>query len=477
MEEYDEVINFIKKDKCFDIVFETEEDKEKINISNIIEYEQLIKVCNELGINTKKEKNILINDEEENLNFESLIHLIFIKQQLEYKVKYDETNIQTLNEINSNHFLFLIYQSFYHKKIHLLLNDILYLYNNFFYIQNLSFEEINFLFLNNFKKLKAHINWFDNKLDNNSISKKAESIIEKITNHILKMPDIFSFLCKYLFKILHNNGKIKLIISSKYIIEYVCIGIVLFCLKIIYGLNDLPYMCLIINNINKKYFDYDDIELNEKLDIFKENTKNDGLIKLYNSFPSELDLINILINEIKFRNANSLLINSSQRKLTYDKNYKSKYIDINLNYLYKNFYDDFSQDISELEEKYKNTKIKTNNNNNKKKKKIWKISTTNKFNKKLDIIENPPKNYNPFLKEEFSFHKSIYKNDTSNVEFPLPFDTYIRMKKHSQKILINYHRPTELMFLFLFSEYFKIDYLSLRTITKLIEYYLEKIYK
>ena len=290
------------------------------------------------------------------------------------------------------------------------------------------------------------------------------------------MPDIFSFLCKYLFKILHNNGKIKLIISSKYIIEYVCIGIVLFCLKIIYGLNDLPYMCLIINNINKKYFYYDDIELNEKLDIFKENTKNDGLIKLYNSFPSELDLINILINEIKFRNANSLLINSSQRKLTYDKNYKSKYIDINLNYLYKNFYDDFSQDISELEEKYKNTKIKTNNNN-KKKKKIWKISTTNKFNKKLDIIENPPKNYNPFLKEEFSFHKSIYKNDTSNVEFPLPFDTYIRMKKHSQKILINYHRPTEMMFLFLFSEYFKIDYLSLRTITKLIEYYLEKIYK
>ena len=81
------------------------------------------------------------------------------------------------------------------------------------------------------------------------------------------------------------------------------------------------------------------------------------------------------------------------------------------------------------------------------------------------------------MKEEFSFHKSIYKNDTSNVEFPLPFDTYIRMKKHSQKMLINYHRPTEMMFLFLFSEYFKIDYLSLRTITKLIEYYLEKIYK
>ena len=479
LEEYDEVINFIKKDKCFDIVFETEEDKEKINISNIIEYEQLIKVCDELGINTKKEKNILINDEhnseEEDLNFESLIHLIFIKQQLNYKMKYDETNIHSLTEINSNHFLFLIYQSFYYKKIHLLLSDILFLYNNFFYISNLSFEEINFLYLYNFKKLKAHINWFDNKLDNNSILKKAEFIIEKITNHILKMPDIFTFLCKYILKILHNNGKIKLLISKKYIIEYVCIGIIFFCLKIIYGLNDLPYMCLIINNINKKYFEYDDIELNEKLNIYKENTKNDYLSKLYNSFPSELELVNIFINELKFRNANSLIITSSQRKLTYDNDYKSKYIDINLNYLYKNFYDDFSQDILELEKKCKNAKIKKNNK--KRKKKLWKITTTEQFNKKLDLIENPSKHYNPFLKEEFNFHKSIYKEDNSNVEFPLPFDTYIRMKRHSQKILINYHRPTEMMFIFLFIEYFKIDYLSLRTITKLIEYYLEKIYK
>ena len=51
------------------------------------------------------------------------------------------------------------------------------------------------------------------------------------------------------------------------------------------------------------------------------------------------------------------------------------------------------------------------------------------------------------------------------------------MKKHSQKILINYHRPSEMVFLFLFMEYFKIDYLSLRTIIRLIEYYFEKIYK
>ena len=37
IEEYDQVINFIKKDKCFDIIFQTEEEKEKINITNVID--------------------------------------------------------------------------------------------------------------------------------------------------------------------------------------------------------------------------------------------------------------------------------------------------------------------------------------------------------------------------------------------------------------------------------------------------------
>ena len=174
IEEYDQVINFIKKDKCFDIIFETEEEKEKINITNVIEYEQLIRVCEELGINTKSENNI-INNEEEELNFETLIHLIY-KQQINYKENNVENN-QLTNGINSNHFLFLIYEIFHYNKIPLLLNDILFNYKNFFYINQLSLEEINYLFLLNFKKFKAHINWFDNNLDDNGIFKKAEAII------------------------------------------------------------------------------------------------------------------------------------------------------------------------------------------------------------------------------------------------------------------------------------------------------------
>ena len=482
IEEYDEVINFIKKDKCFDIVFETEEDKEKINISNIIEYEQLIKVCDELGINTKKENNILTNDEnskEDDLNFETLIHLIFINQQLKYNKKIDKNNTKILSEINSNHFLFLIYQIFSYKKINLLINEILFLFNDFFYVRDLSFEEINFLFLQNFKKFKANINWLENKFDESFILKKAENIIDKVSNYILNMPDIFTFLCKYILKILHNNGKIKYILTSnKYIIEYFCLGIVFFSLKVIYGLNDLPYMCLLLNNINSKHFDYeDDIELKEILDIYKENTKNDNICKIYDTFPAELDLINILIQELKARNSRSLLINHTQRKMNYSKEYKNKYIEINLNHLYKQFYDDFSQDIKELENKYNNKKSKEENKKIKNKKKAWKIIKTKNFEKKMDIVTNPVKNYNPFIKEEINFHKNVFKNKETNVEFPLPVDTYIRMKKHSQKILINYHRPSEMIFLYLFSEYFKVDYLSLRTITRLIEYFIEKITK
>ena len=61
-------------------MFETEEEKEKINITNVIEYEQLIRVCEELGINTKNQNIIINKEDEEELNFESLIQVIY-KQQ------------------------------------------------------------------------------------------------------------------------------------------------------------------------------------------------------------------------------------------------------------------------------------------------------------------------------------------------------------------------------------------------------------
>jgi hypothetical protein len=319
-------------------------------------------------------------------------------------------------------------------------------------------------------------------LDENSLSKKAEGIIDKICIHILKMPKIFNFLCNYIFKRLHVNEKIKLILttSSKYIVEYICIAIIFFCLKIVYGLNDLPYMSLLINNINKGYFNYDnDIDVVEHLKTFQKNTKNDKMCQIYKDFPSELEIINNLINEIQNRNNNSLLIEKDQRKLNYSQEYKNKYIDANVNYLYNKFYFGSSQDINELEKK--NLRYNANKNNNevkgkRKNKKKWKISKTKQFEKKIDNIENPIKKFNPFIEEEFNFHESVFKNKETNVEFPLPFDTYIRMKKHSQKILINYHRPSEMMFMYLFSEFFKIDYLSLRTLTRLVEYYLEKIY-
>ena len=477
IEEYDQVINFIKKDKCFDIIFETEEEKEKINITNVIEYEQLIRVCEELGINTKNENNI-INNEEEELNFETLIHLIY-KQQINYKENNVENN-QLTNGINSNHFLFLIYEIFHYNKIPLLLNDILFNYKNFFYINQLSLEEINYLFLLNFKKFKAHINWFDNNLDDNGVFKKAGAIIEKICNHIFKMPKFFTFFCKYILKILHNNEKIKIIILTKYIIEYICIGIIFYSLKVFYGLNDLPYICLLLNNINKNYFNYNnDIDLKEEINIYQKNTKNDKLCNVYSEFPSELDIIKILINELKKRKDSSLLINNKQRKLNYSNEYKKNYIDINLNYLYKNFYDDFTSDINQLEKKYikkKNNNTINNKNKNKKSKKSWKILKTKEFDNKVDNIENPIKIFNPFIKEEINFQESVYKNKDNNVEFPLPFDTYIRMKKHSQKILINYHRPSEMIFIYLICEFFKIDYLSLRSLIRLVEYYIEKIY-
>ena len=55
-------------------------EKEKINV---IDYEQLLKVCEQLGIDTKDENNIF--NKEDDLDFESLIHLIY-KRQFNYKI-------------------------------------------------------------------------------------------------------------------------------------------------------------------------------------------------------------------------------------------------------------------------------------------------------------------------------------------------------------------------------------------------------
>ena len=194
-------------------------------------------------------------------------------------------------------------------------------------------------------------------------------------------------------------------------------------------------MCLLLDNINKGYFNYDDdIEIKEQLKIFINNTKNDDFCKIYASFPAELDLVNILINELKIRNNNSLLINNKERKMNYSNEYKKKYIDLNLNYLYKNFYDDFTHDINELEKKYnKHNKNTIKNKKNKKSKKTWNIVKSQQFEEKIDSIDHPIKELKPFLKEEINFHKNVYKDKDTNVEFPLPFDTYIRMKKHSKK--------------------------------------------
>ena len=66
--------------------------------------------------------------------------------------------------------------------------------------------------------------------------------------------------------------------------------------------------------------------------------------------------------------------------MNYSNEYKKKYIDLNLNYLYKNFYDDFTHDINELEKKYnKHNKNTIKNKKNKKSKKTWNIVKSKQF--------------------------------------------------------------------------------------------------
>ena len=475
IEEYDEVLNFIKNDKCFEIIPETE--RENINITNIINFEQIVQIINELG---------LLNNETETYikecDFESLIHSIFILQGLHYKTLHENNDItKAITSINSNEFLFIIFQIYHLNDLPLLLNEILFSYKNIFYINRSSLDEINLLFLYNFQKFKNSINQFEKLFNINILIKKAESIIDRLCANFFKMPIEFNILCKYILHLIKD--KINLILNKKYIIEYICLGIIFFSLKVIYGLNDLPYLCQLLNNVSKGYFKYeDDIDLTEQMNLFKKNTSKDNLCNFFTSIPSELDLTSLIINEIKLREQNSIVLSPEENKINYFKEYKDKYYDIYLNNFliktnkeqinYSRNIENNDKEIDSLEKKYKENKKK---NNKKHKKNKWTVKKSENFTKSLDLIENPLQKFNPFLQEEINFHESINKSKEKNVDFPLPPDTYIRMKRNAKNILLNYHRPSEMIFIFLFCNFFRIDYLSLRRITRLIEYYIEKI--
>ena len=453
-EEYEAVIKFIKEDE--NIRKKSKEFNLDLNsIKSTISYIELIKICNILNLNLKVD-----------FSFEELIHKIFINQSLNYQTTISFSFDIQKTTLNSDYFLFLLYQSFNDcLKINfpLLNSDLLVKVRNFDYISQLSLNDLIFFKYSNYGKYIKLLNQFD-KNNSEFFIKKGNQILEYIILKLLKLTFEFLVFCKKILRKLKD--KYISFLKNKYIIEHICIGIIIYSLKIFYGINDLPYISLLIKNKEMCKIK----ELNEIFSIYEEKSKNDFLCLIYNNLPSLNHIIKNFSEIIEKEINNQVIYLKIDSKKNCNKEYKEKFCTIYSNEIFKNLNINYSErNINELKEKFipnKKEKIKNKKINIKK--------SENFILKKLKKKEKIKEEITPFLKEEINFYQENKKNNNEEFLITLPCDTIVKYKRHAMKFSNVEPRTTEILIFYLFSRYFKIDFTSLHSIVKFTEENLDK---
>ena len=453
-EEYEAVIKFIKEDE--NIRKKSKEYNLDLNsIKSTISYIELIKICNILNLNLKVD-----------FSFEELIHKIFINQSLNYQTTISFSFDIQKTTLNSDYFLFLLYQSFNDcLKINfpLLNSDLLVKVRNFDYISQLSLNDLIFFKYSNYGKYIKLLNQFD-KNNSEFFIKKGNQILEYIILKLLKLTFEFLVFCKKILRKLKD--KYISFLKNKYILEHICIGIIIYSLKIFYGINDLPYISLLIKNKEMCKIK----ELNEIFSIYEEKSKNDFLCLIYNNLPSLNHIIKNFSEIIEKEINNQVIYLKIDSKKNCNKEYKEKFCTIYSNEIFKNLNINYSErNINELKEKFipnKKEKIKNKKINIKK--------SENFILKKLKKKEKIKEEITPFLKEEINFYKENKKNNNEEFLITLPCDTIVKYKRHAMKFSNVEPRTTEILIFYLFSRYFKIDFTSLHSIVKFTEENLDK---
>ena len=448
------MIKFIKEDE--NIRKKSKEFNLDLNsIKSTISYIELIKICNILNLNLKVD-----------FSFEELIHKIFINQSLNYQTTISFSFDIQKTTLNSDYFLFLLYQSFNDcLKINfpLLNSDLLVKVRNFDYISQLSLNDLIFFKYSNYGKYIKLINQLD-KNNSEFFIKKGNQILEYIILKLLKLTFEFLVFCKKILRKLKD--KYISFLKNKYILEHICIGIIIYSLKIFYGINDLPYISLLIKN--KEMCKIKD--LNEIFSIYEEKSKNDFLCLIYNNLPSLNHIIKNFSEIIEKEINNQVIYLKIDSKKNCNKEYKEKFCTIYSNEIFKNLNINYSErNINELKEKFipnKKEKIKNKKINIKK--------SENFILKKLKKKEKIKEEITPFLKEEINFYKENKKNNNEEFLITLPCDTIVKYKRHAMKFSNVEPRTTEILIFYLFSRYFKIDFTSLHSIVKFTEENLDK---
>ena len=477
IEEYDQVIASLMMDEN---MFE----KEGVELGGNITFKNLLKIASILKINV-----------EDNSTYEQVIHQIFVFRNLNLLSLYKEQTFdETKSNLTSDNFLTLIY-SIINLNNHsytqlknsnpnftfpiLLYRDISEIFKNFS-LNNLFNNEIKLLkYLNKERLLKL----LDSRRKNGAT--QIEMLFLHICQNILNLPNFFSKLCIQIFYLAEKH--IEKIKNHIYNIENFSLGVIIYCLKLFYGLNDLPYLSLMSQNGEKFFIKEEDSkfsnEFQNSLELYDSIARKDKLFPLFSQMPSLIIVVHNLKNVLKQEeNVNNLWEHIDLKK-PLSNNYKENFVIYNLNYFSKveNNYTINHINLLEKEiKKIKNHEIQITEEQYKLKyeKCNVKINYSQKFlNKK--ITKNPSGNeVRKFLNEEIDFYKSLNnKKKFKSCEVPFPCDTYLRFIKKAMKFDGISPPLSELVVMYYFSKYFKVDYKVLKKCCKIIEGATEILFK
>ena len=232
--------NLKSRDKIKKYLEEYDELSHNLNSQNeTMSYDNLLSLTHTLDKRTCK--SIIDN----NCGYEELIHKFFISKQLNYKHLYKEISKSDLNKFNSDVILSMIkviLQSV-DKTKNTLFKSIV----SFYKISN-NKSEIKFLKYINKDKLLHNVDTMQLRYD---ILMDYVSFFKYVSKSLLNLPDYFTKCCSGVY------SKCEDIINKSrthvHTNENFCIGIIIYCLKLFYGLNDLTYLSVLKNRNNAHF--------------------------------------------------------------------------------------------------------------------------------------------------------------------------------------------------------------------------------
>ena len=310
-----------------------------------------------------------------------------------------------------------------------------------------------------------------NQIDKNDffLFHRAELILKYIIIDILNCKQEFFDMCVRIL----NKIKPRVIkfMGKIYAIEHICLGVFLFALKIFYGLNDLPYLSLFSALVKNNNFSFNNDLVNKFIDAYDKITKGDKLCDVYRNNRTQIDVVNRLNELSEKKEDNEILTVNVQLKKNFTNEFKEKYLKIYYECILRDVENSYSlKNINELHSKFMKFKTKQAPSLFQP---TFKVKFSEKFLKKKQsrsTVNNSNK-INSFFSEEIDFYNTL--TDSTEVEFPLPCDTYVRYQRHAHKFEGVDYKNGELIMMYFISRYFKVDFSSLKSLLKFTERVME----